>query len=209
MSELDILLEKKFGFLGLPLLEALAQHGQLVQADSGTTLIKAGQMVHAIPLVIEGLIKVFTPFEDKELLLYYIQPGDSCVMSLTAGLNNEPSKIVAVTEKETQALLVNMQLIQQWMGTHPRLHTLFYQQYNLRYADLLDTIHALLFNRLDKRLLDYLREKSQLTGQPSLAITHKQMAAELGTSREVITRLLKKLEQEGFVLQSEQGVTLL
>jgi CRP/FNR family transcriptional regulator len=169
--------------------------------QQGTTILRNGQYVKVIPIVTEGLIKVFTRFNERELLLYYIQPGESCIMSFAASLKNEPSMVFAETEEDTRAILLPVDRVTYWIKQYPDINNLFYNQYNLRYADLLDTINHILFNKLDIRIYEYLQKKTQLTNQNPLKISHSQIANELGTVREVVTRVLKKLENEGKVIQ--------
>jgi CRP/FNR family transcriptional regulator, anaerobic regulatory protein len=171
-------------------------------------ILKEGSYVKVVPVVIDGLIKVFTKHEEKELLLYYIRPGESCIMSFSAGLKNEPSKAFAVTEGHTKALLLPVSHLNLWIKQYPEISALFFQQYNLRYTDLLDTINHILFEKLDKRLFDYLQKKVQLTGKNTLKISHRQMAGDLGTAREVITRVIRKLEANGKVKQNSNGIEI-
>lgn len=200
---------EKIKFLGADLLSALEEHADIREVPANTVLLRDGQYVKVIPIVLKGLIKVFVSFEEKELLLYYIQPGESCIMSFSASLKNEPSRIVAITEEDSVVLLLPVDKVGQWVKQFPGINQLFYQQYNLRYAELLDTINHLLFGRLDTRLFNYLVEKSRLRGEKVLALKHKQIAAELGTAREVVTRVIKRLEQEGKVKQVEGGIEVL
>lgn len=176
---------------------------------AGTEILRAGQYVKVIPIVTEGLIKVYNRFEDKELLLYYIKPDESCIMSFAAGLNNEPSRVYASTEDDTTALLIPADKVSNWVRQFPDINSLFYQQYNLRYSEMLDTIHHMLFKKMDMRLYDYLKEKSYLTNKTTLKISHRQIASELGTAREVISRIMKKLENEGKVSQQFGEITIL
>ena len=187
----------------------LEAHAILKEVPQGTEILREGQYVKVIPIVLEGLIKVFSRHEEKELLLYYIKPQESCIMSFSAGMKNEPSKIFAVTEEDTSALLLPTDKVAQWVREYPEVNQLFFQQYNLRYSDLLTTIHQLLFERLDKRLLDYLVNKSLLTGRNPIKISHRQIAAELGTAREVISRIMKKLENDGKIRQEANTIEIL
>jgi CRP/FNR family transcriptional regulator len=171
-----------------------------------TVLLREGQYVKVIPLVLEGLIKVYTQYQDKELLLYYIQPNESCVMSFGASLKNEPSKIFAVTEEPTKVLLLPVEKVGQWTRQFPDFNNLFFNQFNQRYSDLLETINQLLFDKMDKRLYDYLVAKVTITHKNPLKVSHRQIAAELGTAREVISRVMKKLETENKVIQ--QGTSI-
>ncbi len=184
-------------------------HAILKEVPQGTEILREGQYVKVIPIVLEGLIKVFSRHEEKELLLYYIKPQESCIMSFSAGMKNEPSKIFAVTEEDTTALLLPTDKVALWVRDYPEVNQLFFQQYNLRYSDLLTTIHQLLFERMDKRLLDYLVNKSLLTGRNPIKISHRQIAAELGTAREVISRIMKKLENDGKIRQEANIIEIL
>jgi len=199
-------INRKLGFLPRPLREAIVAEASMQTFPPGTALLRAGAYVRVIPLVQQGLIKVSSPFEERDLLLYYIQPEESCIMSLASVLQDTPSQIDAVTEEETTALLLPAAPMREWLRQYPSLNRLFYDQYNKRYNDLLQTIHQLLFNRMDQRLLDHLREKARLRGQQRLQLSHRQIAEELGTAREVVSRVMKKLEQDGAVRQIGQGV---
>jgi len=157
---------------------------------------------------LSGLIKVYSRYEEKELLLYYIQPGESYIKSFAAALGNEPSKVFAVTEDNCRTLLLPVIHLPRWLRNYPAINLLFFDQYKRRYSELLETIHFLLYHKLDQRIMDYLSEKSMLLGTRTLDIRHRQIAAELGTSREVISRLVKKLEKEGKLKQLPDGIEL-
>jgi CRP/FNR family transcriptional regulator len=174
-----------------------------------TEILREGQFVKVIPIVLNGLIKVFTRHKDRDLLLYYIRPNESCIMSFAASLKNEPSKVFALTEEDTTALLLPVDKVSNWIKQYPNLNDLFYQQYNLRYTELLDTIHHVLFEKMDTRLHDYLKEKVNLTNKNPLKISHRQIASELGTAREVVSRVMKKLEHEGKVKQHISAIEIL
>lgn len=179
------------------------------EIPSGSTILRAGQYVKVIPIVTEGLIKVFSRHEDKDLLLYYIQPNESCIMSFSASLKNEPSRVYAITEEDTSAILLPVEKIDQWIRQFPDFNSIFFQLYNLRYSELLETISDLLFNKMDQRLYDYLKKKHQLTGKNPLKISHRQIANDMGTAREVISRVMKKLEGEGKVRQHTSSIEIL
>jgi CRP/FNR family transcriptional regulator len=130
-------------------------------------------------------------------------------MSFLAGIKSNPSKIFAVTEKHTQALLLPSQKVESWIHQYPSLNTLFYDLYNTRYSELIDTLNQLIFQKMDGRLLDYLKEKARVKSTLLLDLRHREIAQELGTSREVITRVLKKLEKEGKIRQRESGIEII
>lgn len=205
MINADEKIREHLSFLGKDLLEEITRSALIKEIPKGTEILREGQYIRAIPLVIDGLIKVYSRFEDKELLLYYIEPFQSCIMSFSSALANEPSKIYAETEEDTLTMLLPVEKVNIWIKQFPEINTLFFNQYNIRYSELLETIRYLLYFKLDKRIYDYLLEKSRLKGTKKLRIKHKQIAYELGTAREVVSRILKKLEKEGKVRQ-EGGI---
>ncbi len=202
-------LEQKLPQLPADLRQEILEKGILKNFPAGTEILREGQYVKVVPLVLEGSIKVFSSHDDKELLLYYIEPSESCIMSFSAGLWNSPSKVRAVAEEDTVVLLLPVDLVNRWVREHPKLNELFFRQFNQRYDDLLNTIHQLLFEKMDKRLMDYLREKSELLGSRFLDLRHHQIARELGSAREVISRVMKKLEREKKVRQHPNGIEII
>lgn len=199
-------IERKLGFFPIELRRAIAEAGTLHTIPPDTEILREGQYVKVIPIVIEGLIKVLSRFEERELLLYYIQPEESCIMSFAAVLENTPSRIYAITEESSKILLLPSQRINEWIRQYPTLNLLFYQQYRKRYEDLLQTVQSLLFDSMDTRILHYLKEKAHLKNTRQLELRHREIAAELGTAREVVTRILKRLEQDGTVRQLPGGI---
>ena len=202
-------ISKAFPYLNPLLVSQMMKVSLMKEIPKDTEILREGQFVKVIPIVLEGLIKVFTRHNDKELLLYYIRPEESCIMSFSASLKNEPSRVFAYTEQETTALLLPVDKVSQWIKEYPNFNNLFYQQYNLRYSELLDTIHHVLFEKMDTRLYEYLKEKVQLTGDNPLKISHRLIASELGTAREVISRVMKKLELEEKVKQHNNAIEIL
>ncbi len=195
--------------LGPQLTNEILERSEIKDIPKGTEILREEQYVKVLPLVVEGLVKVFSRFEDRELLLYYIQPNQSCVMSFTAALKNEPSKVFATTEEDSKILLIPVGKLSIWLKNFPQLNHLFYEQFNLRYVDLLETIHHVLLDKMDKRLYDYLIQKANLTGTDVLKLTHGQIANELGTVREVISRVIKKLEIEDKLTQDSGFIKIL
>ena len=191
------------------LISEIETFGVIKEFPAEMEILREGQFVKFLPLVLEGVLKVFTRFEDKELLLYYIDSGESCIMSFTAGLKNTPSKIFAITEEDSILLLLPVDKLKHWLKSFPVMNEVFYNLYDQRYASLLDTINHLLYNHLDQRVLNYLLEKSKQKDSKVLKIRHKQIASELGTVREVVSRVLKKLENEGKILQTTDGIKIL
>jgi len=202
-------IEKTLSYLGLDLAKEIIDVSLVVEVEKNSEIVKEGQYIKYIPIVVRGVVKVSTRKEDKELLLYYIRPFESCVMSFSASLKNEVSKIFASTEENSTIILIPTDYVLKWINVYPKLNGLFYQQYNLRYLDLLETINELLYDKLDKRLFEYLKEKVLVTGKNPYNISHREIAYELGTAREVITRILKKLEKENKIMQIKDGIKIL
>ncbi len=199
-------IEKAISFLSPELRSEILEFAQVMEIPKGTEILREGQYIKVIPIVIEGLLKVFSSFDDKDLLLYYIKPSESCIMSFSSSIKDEPSNVYAITEEDSKILLLPVDKVSKWVDDFPSMNQLFYQQYNLRYSELLDTIHHLLFNKMDKRLLEYLLEKKQMTNQNPIKISHREIANDLGTAREVISRVMKKLETEGKLKQHSRSI---
>lgn len=183
-------------FLGKELLGEFDRYGKTEEIGQGVEILREGQYVKVLPIVLSGLVKVYSSFNERELLLYYIRPDESCVMSFTAGLNNQPSKVYAVTEAPAKLLLLPVSKLENWVRKYPQFNQLFLTQYNQRYSELIETMNHVLFEKMDKRILDYLKEKTVVTGRNSVKMTHREIASDLGTAREVVSRMLKKLESE-------------
>ena len=201
--------ETKFAFLGHELLNEIQQFSTIQEFPSNTELVREGQYIKVVPIVISGLVKVYTQFEDKELLLYYIQPDQICIMLFSSCIQHEKSKIVAITEEPSELMLMPADKVESWIIKYPVLNRLFYQQYDLRYNEMIETIQQLLYFKLDKRLLEYLQIKVAVSGKNPVKIVHKEIAQDLGTAREVVSRLLKKLEQRGVLRQLHDGIEIL
>jgi CRP/FNR family transcriptional regulator len=204
-----ITLKKLIPQVDTELLQFIADEAVEMDVPSDTTLLKTGNYVQSVPLVIKGLIRVSRNEEDKELLLYYIHPGEMCIMSFSACCNNSASLIEAVTLEETKILLIPSVKLREWINRFPSFNFFVYEMFNKRYLDLIETIDQLIFNHLDERLYNYLNEKALLTGTKSLSITHQQIATDMGTAREVVSRLLKKLERENKIATGRNQVKVL
>jgi len=208
MTEEQVLVRRALVGLDGDLVEDMLRHGRVVAVPEGTELLKEGAYVRELPLVISGLVRVYLGHEDKELLLYFIRPAESCVMSFSALLEHAPSRINAVVERPSTLLLVPEPKLREWLRTHASLNELFFRQYNDRYVDMLRTVEQVAFGDLPTRLLDHLRRLKEVTREDVLDVRHAKLAQELGSAREVITRALKKLERDGQLEQVSGGIRL-
>jgi len=174
---------------------------KIYEFDAGTVILKQGAYVKVIPLLVAGLAKVFKEeaVNGNEVLLYYIKPGESCVMSLTAMIRNETSRVKAVIEQDAKIVLIPSDKAMMIAKKYPRWNEFVYDLFDIKFDELLNVIEILTFSNKDTRLLEYLKKEAKLKKSNMLLTTHQQIAFDLGSSREVISRLLKKLEFEGYL----------
>jgi len=195
----------------MPLLkEELMEISEVHQFKAGTVILRQGEYIKVIPLLATGLAKVFKeePVNGSEVLLYYIKPGESCVMSLTTLLRNGASQVKAVVEEDADVVVIPADKALAIAKKYPKWNEFVYDLFNAKFEELLHVIEVLTFSNKDARLLDYLRKEAKLKKSNKLRTTHQHIADDLGSSREVISRLLKKLEQQGY-LQLKQGEIIL
>jgi len=205
----DTTVLRTLSFLEKELVEEILQYSTLQDFPAGTVLIKEGQYIKHLPVVIDGIIKVISRYDDKELLLYYIQPKQSCIISFEASVYNDPSRIFAETEQDSKILLIPSGKVADWTNRFPKFRQLFFDLYHNRYLDLLETINQLVFQSLDQRIYQYLIEKKRILETDELDLRHHLIARDLGTAREVVTRVLKKLELEGKISTGKKGIKIL
>lgn len=206
-----MLSEEHFKTLFEPeLIDAIHKHGKPVSLKADDVLLEAGQTVRAFPLVLSGLIKVSRPDEEgKELLLYYINPGESCAMTFTCCMQQYPSEVRAVAEEDTELLALPVAVMDEWLVKYPSWKSFVMRTIRSRFHELLQTVDQVAFQKLDDRLIHYLKEKAKVTGSPLLNLSHEQIATDLATARVVISRLLKKLENDKKLLLYRNQVRLL
>jgi CRP/FNR family transcriptional regulator len=162
------------------------------------TLVREGQFISSFPLVLKGIIRITRKNEEgNELLLYYLQENEVCAMSLTCCMANKKSNINAVTEEETEVIMLPVALLDNWMCKYPSWKQFVMQTFQNRFRELIDTVDTLAFLKLDERLVKFFTDRHQKSGATTYTGTHQQLASQLNTSREVISRMLKKLEHEG------------
>lgn len=180
------------------LIDEIIKEGSQQTFQEGDELMDIGQTIKYFPIVINGSLKVMT--EDKngnELLLYYLEMGDTCAMTLQCCLSDSTSKIRVVAEDTTDVVLVPIQRMEEWIVKFASWRRFIFNSYHERLNEMLDAIDNLAFRNLEGRLYKYLKDKAMINGSSDLKITHFQIASELNTSRVVISRLMKKLEQQG------------
>ena len=179
------------------LLEEIEKKASYSSSKAGTKLISIGQTVRQVPIVLSGSVKVSRIDEDgKELLLYYLNPMESCAMSFTCCMQQFPSEIEAVAEEDSEVLFLPIAIMDEWLVKYPSWKSFVMRTIHTRFHELLKTVDQIAFQQLDERLAHYLKEKARVGGSPLLNLSHEQIATDLATSRVVISRLLKKLENQ-------------
>ena len=178
--------------------DALLKKAFLKDFLKGEVLLREGAYVKLIPLLVSGLVKVYKEDElGNEVLLYYIKAGESCIMSLTHCLNNEMSSVKAIVEEDAQIMLLPADHALKLFNDYRIWNEFLFRLFNAKYEELLHIISLLTFSNKDSRLMDYLNKEALLKESHFIKTTHQKIADDLGSSREVISRLLKKLEKEG------------
>ncbi len=173
-------------------------------------IIEEGKFVRSVPLVIEGRIKVMHPYDvDKEIMLCYIDPGESCALSIGAGVTEQKSIIYADTETETKFLSMPIDVLSDLIFSHTQMTTFILSHIHKRFMDLFSYIDSIVFQKMDERLLQHLKRKAEYPKSDVLHVTHQQLAKELGTAREVVSRLLKHLEQSGKIVSQRSSTIFL
>lgn len=180
--------------------EKLIEYGFAKTFGENEVILNENAYIKAIPIVTKGSIRVMRTEEDgRELLLYYIQAGESCIMSFLGGMHQDTSKVKAIAEEETEILFIPIEKVSSLIKEFPEWLDYIFKLYHKRFEELLEVVNAIAFKKLDERLLDLIKVKTQLMHSNTLQITHEQLANELGTARVVVSRLLKQMEDEGLI----------
>ncbi|PRY84899.1 Crp/Fnr family transcriptional regulator [Mongoliibacter ruber] len=198
--ELEVLKQKLPNISDPSLLQALLKEGAMLEFPAGKVITEPGKFIKMVPIILEGSIKILRVDEDgKELFLYYLEPGETCALSLTCCSASRPSEIKAVTEEPTVLLGVPIQKHEEWMDQFKQWKDFVAMTYQTRFQEMLVALDAVAFKRMDQRLMGYIVTKMKQHKTNELHTTHQEIATELGTSREVISRLLKQLEKKKWI----------
>jgi CRP/FNR family transcriptional regulator, anaerobic regulatory protein len=180
------------------LLEEISQVGTFKDVPAGYKIIEIGNYIKGMPLLVSGAIKILRDDSDgDELLLYYLEKGDTCSMTMNCCMGQAKSQIRAVAEMDTSLVMVPVIKMEEWAAKYKSWRHFVFESYHKRLNELLQTVDAIAFTKMDERLLSFLEEKSRITNNLSIYNTHQEIAYELHSSRVVISRLLKKLENLG------------
>jgi len=191
---------KKLSLFSEPgLREEIIEHCQLNTFEKGEILVREGEFVKVVPIVVAGTLRVFQTKEDREILLYYVEPGETCMMSLSASFFNNKSPSQALAFERTEVLSVATRFITQWQKEYSSWNNFVIRTFRNRYDELLNTFESVAFGRIDTRVVDYLQYRVSREKKREIDISHQDLANELGTTRVVISRILKQLEKEKIV----------
>ncbi|MEI6489778.1 MAG: Crp/Fnr family transcriptional regulator [Bacteroidota bacterium] len=187
----------------------LTAFGFVKSFAEGEVILSENAYIKAIPIVTSGSIRVMRMDEDgREILLYYIKSGESCIMSFLGGLHNDTSKVKAIAEEATEILFIPIDKVSTLIKEYPEWLDYIFRLYHKRFEELLEVVNAIAFKKLDERLLNFIKRKSEINNSPTLSITHEQIAQELGTARVVVSRLLKQMEEQGLIQLGRNKITL-
>ena len=206
----DVLQNTFPAFSEKALRDDIAKVGKYEKVPAGTVLMDVGRYIKSVPLVISGSIKIMREDDEgNEIFLYYIENNQTCAMSLTCCLTFSQSQIRAIVEDDADIIFIPVDSMDEWMLKYPTWKNFVMQTYSLRFEELLRTIDLIAFHNMDDRLLAYLKEKSENLKTNELDITHQEIAYDLNSSREAVSRLLKKLENQERLKLSRNRITLL
>ena len=188
--------------------EKLISYGTTKKFNAGDVILNENAYIRSIPIVLSGSIRVMrNDDEGREILLYYIKSGESCIMSFLGGIHQDTSKVSAVAEDETEILFVPIDKVITLIREHDEWLDFIFRLYHTRFEELLEVVNAVAFKKIDERLILLLQKKSELSKLNTITITHEQLANELGTARVVVSRLLKQLEVDGRVELGRNKIT--
>lgn len=189
----------------------LLEYGSIVDIKAGASLIEPGEYIKVIPFLMDGLIKIYREdSEGNEILLYYIKNGESCVISITSSLKDEKSSIKAHVEEDSKILVVPIDKFEYLLNKYNLLHSFTYDLFSTKYNQLINSIDSLAFTDMRTRLHNYLKNESKIKANAIIeGLTHKKIAKDLSTSREVVSRLLSALQKENKIKILHKRIELL
>ena len=191
-------LQDYFNFIFEPeLLKDIEKHGTLAKLKKDDLLIDIGDKITAVPLLLNGAVKIMREDENSdELILYFLERGDTCAISFVNCLNNSKSKVRGVAEKNSEVIYIPVKKLKEWMAKYETWREFVIESYSNRLDEMIEAIDTLAFMKMDQRVFKYLSDKVKIMRSPTLNTTHQYIASDLNTSRVVISRILKQLENE-------------
>jgi len=192
------------------LLQEIQQFGTIQYFKEGDLIMDYGKYIRMMPIVLNGTIKVYRLDEDgNEILLYYLSSSESCSMAYSCCIEAKKSEVKAIAEDEVEIIAIPLIKLDEWLCKYPSWKNYIMRSFNERFIELLKSIESIAFHKLDERLVEYLREKQRISGSAVIKASHSLIADELATSRVVISRLLKQLENNKQIILYRNEIKLL
>jgi len=204
-------LQQHYGYLFEDaLLQEINSVGTYKDIPEDFKLIEIGDYIKSMPLLISGAIKILREDKDgDELLLYFIEQGDTCAMTLSCCLGNSKSEIRAIAETDTKLIMIPIAKMEEWLSKYKTWQQFVLQSYHNRMTELFEAIDSIAFLKMDERLFKYLKDKAMVNHNEVIIVTHQKIARDLHTSRVVISRLLKALENAGKIELHRNSIKIL
>lgn len=182
------------------LLDLIEKEAVFKHFKAGEVIMRTGQYIKSTLLLLEGRIKIYRENDEGgEFLMYFLQPGEACAISLICATQSQASEVMAKAEEDTEVLMLPIQLMDELMNKYRSWYQFVIRTYRARFDELLSVVDSIAFRNMDERLEFYLKRHVNSTGRKQIELSHQQIAEDLNSSREVISRLLKKMEQRGLV----------
>lgn len=202
--------KKIFSSFSNALVNDINIHATEQMINAGTVIMRTGQYIKSTVLVLSGSIKIYRQDEDGgEFFMYYLQPGQACAISMICAAKNKQSQIIAKVVEDAELVMIPLHLMDKWMMEHRSWYEFVIETYRSRFEEVLTVVDSIAFRAMDERLEFYLKRHKEACGCQDLKLSHQEIANELNTSREVISRLLKKLEQRGSLKLHRNHIELL
>jgi CRP/FNR family transcriptional regulator, anaerobic regulatory protein len=189
--------------------QSIGKYGYQKSFSEDDIILNEDEGIRAIPIVLSGSIRVMRTDDDgRELLLYYVKPGESCIMSFLAGVHHDTSKLKGIADENTEILFIPVDKVTELVRSNPEWLEYIFRLYHKRFEELLDLVNAIAFKRIDERLMNMLRKKAELGKSKTISVTHEQLANDLGTARVVVSRILKQFEENGLLKLGRNKIEL-
>ncbi|MBL7778537.1 MAG: Crp/Fnr family transcriptional regulator [Chitinophagales bacterium] len=192
------------------LVQELFQYGDVVHFQAGDIIMDYGKYVRMMPIILSGTVKVLRKDDNgKEILLYYLSDNESCSMAYGCCIASKKSEVKAVAEDDGKLLAIPFVKLTDWLCKYDTWRNYFFNSFNERFVELLNSIDIMAFGNMDKRVREYLKEKSERSGSSIVKVSHYKIAEELATTRVVVSRILKQFENDGLVLLYRNEIKLM
>ena len=182
------------------LYEEMEHHGDIREIPAGTAMLRKGQQIRSTMLILKGIVKLYQEDDEgNEFFMYDIEPGEACAVSMVCTYRQENSQVMAKTLTDVTLLSILLEYMDEWLGKYKSWHYFVIRTWRARYEELLNTINEIAFKNMDERLEFYIKGQVKKMG-PHIKLTHQEIASDLNSSREVISRLMKKMEKNGWII---------